>query len=100
MAESLKRIAWSRDKETQDRINYYMFQKAKSILTEGTASPAQLAMSQRIYNQTVNLFAACMICATNPTIGAAIDAGNAVTKTDIEYVVVTDQWENMADAEV
>lgn len=100
MADSLKRIAWSRDKQTQDKIHYYMFQKAKAVLTTGTASQKQLDMSQRVYAQTVNLFAACMICATNATIGTAIDADNTPAESDIEYVVVTDQWENMANAEV
>ncbi|MCK5915727.1 MAG: hypothetical protein KAG92_06280 [Deltaproteobacteria bacterium] len=55
---------------------------------------------ERIYNQSYNRFAAAMINASNATIGAAIDAGTAVSESDIDYVVATDQWAAMADAGV
>ena len=100
MANAIKRIQWSRDKETQDRVTFYMFQKAKAVLTAGTAGTKQLELSERVYNGTFNKFAACMICASNATIGTAIDAADTVADSDIEYVVGTDQWANMADAEV
>ncbi len=100
MANAIKRIQWSRDAETQDRVTYYMFQKAKEVITAGTADQKQLDLSARVYNQSFNSFAACMICASNATIGAAIDGATDVADSDIEYVVGTDQWANMADAEV
>ena len=100
MADSIKRIQWSRDKETQDKVLFYLFQKAKAVSTAGTAAQAELDFADRVYAQTCNMFAACMICATNATIGAAIDGDNAVADSDIEYVVGTDQWANMANAGV
>jgi hypothetical protein len=100
MANAIKRIQWSRDAEVQDRILYYLFQKAKATSTTGTAAQSELDLAGRVYGQTVNLFAACMVCATNTTIGAAIDADASVVDNDIEYVVVTDQWANMAAAGV
>lgn len=100
MADSIKRVQWSRDAETQDRVLYYLFQKAKAVKSESTPAADELALADRVYNKSVNLFAACMVCATNATIGAAIDAGNAASDSDIEYVVVTDQWANMAAAGV
>ena len=100
MANATKRFQWSNDKETQDRITFYLFQKAKAVLTAGTADQDELDFSSRIYNQSYNKFAASMICASNATIGSAIDAGDAVSDSDIEYVVVTDQWANMAAAGV
>lgn len=100
MADALKRIQWSRDKETQDRVLYYLFQKSKAVLTKGTAAQKELDIANRVYSQKVNLFAACMICAANPTIGAAIDAGKPVSDSDIEFVVGTDQWDKLASAEV
>lgn len=100
MADAIKRIQWSNDKETQDIITYYLFQKAKAVLTAGTAPQAELDFAQRVYNQSYNKFAASMICASNTTIGAAVDAGNTVAESDIEYVVTTDQWANMAAAGV
>ena len=100
MANAIKRVQWSNDKETQDRITFYLFQKAKAVLTAGTADQAELDFSERIYNQSYNKFAAGMICASNATIGTAVDAGNVVAESDIEYVVGTDQWSNMAAAGV
>jgi len=100
MADSIKRIQWSRVLMNQDKVLYYLFQQAKAVLTAGTAAQPELDLASRIYGNTVNLFAACMICASNSTIGTAIDADNAPSESDIEYVVVTDQWENMANAEV
>ena len=100
MANAIKRIQWSRDLETQDRVTYYMFQKSKEVITAGTAAQKELDLAARVYNESFNKFAACMICATNATIGAAVDAANDVADSDIEYVVATDQWANMADAEV
>ena len=100
MADSIKRIQWSRDKETQDKVLYYLFQKAKDVITEGTAPQAELDFADRIYNQSFNVFAASMICASNATIGAAVDDETAVAESDIEYAVATDQWANMANAGV
>ena len=100
MADSIKRVQWSRDQQTHDRVSFYLFQKAKAIITAGTAGTAQMDFCDRIYNESYNKFAAAMICVSNPTIGAAVDAGSAVADSDIEYVVTTDQWAAMADAGV
>lgn len=100
MADSIKRVQWSNENETHDRISFYLFQKAKEVVTAGTAGTAQMDFCERIYNQSYNRFAAAMICASNATIGAAIDAGTAVSESDIDYVVATDQWVAMADAGV
>ena len=100
MANAIKRVQWSNDKQMQDRISFFLFQKAKAILTANVAPTPQLDFAKRIYNQTYNKFAAGMICASNATIGDAIDGDTAVSDSDIEYVVVTDQWVAMADAGV
>ncbi len=100
MANSIKRVQWSRDAETQDRVTYYMFQKSKEVITLGTADQKELDLAARVYNQSFNSFAACMICASNATIGSAVDAGTLVADSDIEFVVGTDQWANMSLAEV
>ena len=100
MANAIKRIQWSRDAQTQDTVVYYMFQKAKLVSTAGTASQSQLDLAGRIYNQSVNMFAVCMVCATNSAIGSAIDSGAAVLEGDLDWVVTTDQWDNLAEAGV
>lgn len=92
MADSIKRIQWSRDKQTQDRVLYYLFQKAKAVVTAGTDPQDQLDLANRVYSQSVNLFAACMICATNakengwrakPAAGATIAPRPAAAQKNI-----------------
>ena len=100
MADSIKRIQWSRDAENQDRILYFLFQKAKAIRVAGTSDQKENDLCDRIYTNTVNKFAACMLCATNATIGEAIDGDNSVSDSNIEYVIATEQWDTLVAAEV
>jgi hypothetical protein len=81
-------------------MHFYLFGKAKAVMAEATPATDQLELAQRVYAGTVNLLAVGLICATNATIGAAVDAGNAVSESDIEYVIVTEQWANLAAAGV
>jgi hypothetical protein len=81
-------------------MHYYLFAKARLVRAEAAPAADQLALADRIYNGTVNLLAVGLVCSTNATIGAAVDAGNAVAESDIEYVILTDQWANMAAAGV
>ena len=98
MADSLKRITWAKDAQVQDRIDFYLFQKAISIMAQETPDADELAFSKDVYVGKVNLLACAKVVVSNATIGAVVDAGNAVSESDMEYVIATDQWHNMAVA--
>lgn len=98
MADSAKRMTWAKTAENQNRVDYYLFQKALSVMAEETPNADQLAFAKQIYSGQHNSLACAKVVASNSTIGTAVDADNAVSETDIEYVVVTDQWDNMAVA--
>lgn len=98
MADSAKRITWAKTEENQMRIDYYLFQKALSVMAEVTPNANQLAFAKQVYNGQHNLLACTKVVVSNATIGSNIDTGTDVPEADIEYVVVTDQWQNIADA--
>ena len=98
MADSLKRISKAKDAQFQDRIDYYLFQKSLSVMAEASPDADELAFAKKVYAGEHNLLACAKVVVSNATIGTAIDAGNQPSEGDIEYVVVTDQWNNMAVA--
>ena len=100
MADSLARMRWARDKATQDRMHYYLFEQAKAVKAATSPDADELALANRVYDGSVNLLSVGLICSVNATIGAAIDAGTEVLETDIQYVVTVDQWAAMAAAGV
>jgi len=98
MADSLKRITWAKDKQNQDRVDYYLFQKALAVMALETPGADDLAFAKMIYVGSHNLLACAKVVVSNTTIGAKIDVGTAVPDSDIEYVVMTEQWTALAGA--
>ena len=98
MADSAKRMTWAKTAENQNRVDYYLFQKALAVMAETTPDADDLVFAKQVYSGAHNSVACAKIVASNATIGTAIDADNTVTEGDIEFVVVTDQWHNMAVA--
>ena len=98
MADSLKRVVWAKDAQNQDRINYYLFQKSLAVMAEATPDPDELAFARNIYAGDFNAFACAMVVVSNATIGAVIDADGTPSENDIDFVVSSDQWANLAGA--
>lgn len=90
MADALKRINAARDKEFQDKVAYYMWQQANTVLDNATPDADDLDLAKGILSRQVNYEDMAMVAMTNGTIGSKIDAGTAVPDSDIEYVIVTE----------
>ena len=90
MADSLKRITAARDKQFQDRVSYFMWQQANAVLDTETPNEDDLALAKGVIARQINVEDMTMIVITNATVGIAIDAGNAVSDSEIEYVVATE----------
>ncbi len=90
MADALKRIAKARDKEFQDRVAYFMWQQANTVLDNATPNADDLALAKAVIARQVKMEDMAMVAMTNATIGGKIDAETDVPDSDIEYVVVTE----------
>ena len=90
MADAAKRISKTKDLSFQDRCTYYMYQKAAAVFAEATPDADDLLLAKALWANKVSMQDIARIVVTNATIGAAIDAGNDPTESDIEYVIVTD----------
>lgn len=106
MADSLKRINKARDKEFQDRVMFYMWNRANAILdaekeTPGSTDSDDLSLAKAIFANQVRSDDMTMIVLTNATIGSAVDADSAVSESDLEYVVSTEnKFNDLAQAYV
>jgi hypothetical protein len=89
MTDALKRISKTKDQAFQDRCTYYMYQKATAVFAESTPDADDLLLAKALWSNKVSMQDIAKIVVTNSTIGAAIDAGNEVSESDIEYVIVT-----------
>lgn len=89
MANALKRISQTKDQAFQDRCAYYMYQKAAAIFAAAEPDADDLLLAKALWANKVQMQDMARIVVTNATIGAAIDAGNDPTESDIEYVIVT-----------
>lgn len=98
MADSLKRSEWAKDKQTHDRIQYWLYQKAMAVFAEETPAADSLAMARKIYRGEADLYIAACVMAANTSIGTAVDAGSTPPDSDLEWAV-GDQWANMAAAD-
>jgi len=90
MADALKRINMARDKEFQDKVAYYMWQQANTVLDVTTPDTDDLDLAKGILARQINYEDMAMVAMTNATIGGHIDAGTAVSDSEIEYVIVTE----------
>jgi len=103
MADSLKRVEWAKSAQNKDRCRFYAFQKAQSVLLAEKAEPGsqnadELTYAREVFGGGGEMETVAMIVAQNETIGAAIDAGNAVLEGSMQWVIFTDQWNNIATA--
>jgi hypothetical protein len=99
MADALKRITAARDKEFQDRVSFYMWHKANTVLDDETPNADDLSLAKAIIARQVNAEDMTMVVITNSTVGAKVDAGNAVLDSEIERVVVSDtKFHDLAEA--
>ena len=104
MADSLKRITKAKNKQFQDRVNYYLWEKAREVLaaekiTPGSQNVEELAYSKRIFANQAPVISAAMAIITQTTIGSAIDSDAVVSDTDIESAVKIDQFRAIAVAD-
>ena len=90
MADALKRIQKARDKQFQDRVAFYMWQQANSVLDASNSDADDLELAKKIIARTVDVEDMAMVVITNATIGSDIDSDTNPTDSDIEYVVVTE----------
>jgi len=97
MTDAIKRISKSKDAQFQDRVRYYMWDRAKEILAESTPNTDDLALAKAVYAGQVAEQHMALMCITNTSIGSSIDAGSEVADTDIEWAIKTDnQFHNLA----
>ena len=89
MPNSTLRMNITKDKSFQDRCMYYMYQQADVVFNQGTPDADDLLLAKALWAGQVNIEDMARIVVTNATVGAAIDAGNAVPDSDIEYVITT-----------
>jgi hypothetical protein len=89
MADAMKRMNKTKDKAFQDRCEYYMYQKAAAVFAQGTPDANDLLLAKALWAGQVNVVDMARMVVTNSTIGTAIDADNAVSESDIEYVIIT-----------
>jgi len=89
MTDALKRISKTKDQAFQDRCTYYMYHKATAVFAESTPDADDLLLAKALWSNKVSMQDIAKIVVTNSTIGAAIDAGNEVSESDIEYAIVT-----------
>jgi len=90
MADALKRMYMAKTDGFQKRCCWYMYQKAAVIFAQDPPDADDLLLAKALWANQVKLEDMAMIVLTNSTIGDAVDAGNAVTESDIEYVIITD----------
>lgn len=88
MTDAIKRIGTARTKQFQDMNEYYIRAKATSVLTDGSPDTDDLKLAKAVYSRTVNREDIAMIAVDNSTIGAAIDEGNDIQESWVEYVWV------------
>ena len=90
MADSLKRITKAKDKQFQDRVSFYMWQKANDVMDNENPDVNDLALAKAVIARQVNVEDMTMVVITNGTIGGSIDSDTAVPDSAIEYVVDTE----------
>ena len=90
MADATKRMNISRDNAFQDQCKYYMYQQAGVIFGQAEPDADDLLLAKALWAGKVNAEDMARIVVTNATVGAAVDAGNAVLGSDIEFVITTD----------
>ena len=99
MADASKRMNKTKEPIFQDRCEYYMYQKAADIFAAESPDADDLLLAKALWAGQVNVVDMARIVVTNSSIGADIDAGNAVSESDIEYVIITDTaFHNLATA--
>lgn len=89
MADSLKRMNKVKEGPFQLKNEFYVRQKAESVLSESTPDPDDLKLAKAVFAGTVNIENFTYVSVLNSTIGTAIDAGSAVAENDIEYVWIS-----------
>lgn len=94
MADALKRISKSKDKAFQDRCMYYMYQKAAAVFAQGTPDADDLLLAKALWAGQVKIEDMARIVVTNSSIGTVIDNDTAVSESDIEWAIVTDDTFN------
>jgi len=90
MANSLKRIEKSRDKQFQDRCLYYMYEQADIIFEQTAPDADDLLLAKALWAGQVKSEDMARIVMTNTTVGGKIDTDTDVPDSDIEYTVKTD----------
>jgi hypothetical protein len=90
MSDALKRINKARDPEFQDRVMFYMWVQAVTVLEATTPDTNDLALAKAIFAGSVKAEDMTRVVITNGTIGAKVDSDTAVLDSEIEYVVVTE----------
>lgn len=97
MVDSLKREKYVNLVDFQQRVNYYFRLKASSVLAESTPNVDDLKLAKAIYANAAGVKDMCRIVVVNTSIGTAIDSGDPIPDTDIEWALVTDvQFHNLA----
>lgn len=90
MTDALKRISKAKDQAFQDRCAYYMYEKAATVFEDGTPDADDLLLAKALWANQVNILDMARIVVTNATIGGAIDAGNAVSESDISWMITSE----------
>ena len=90
MADALKRISMAKDNQFQDKVAYFMWQQANTVLDDISPDADDLDLAKAIIARQVNMEDMTMVAMTNATIGGKIDSDTPVPDSDIEYVVITE----------
>lgn len=90
MADSLLRQTMADDKTFKLRCEYYFYERSREVFDLETPAAVDLAFAKAIWAGQVAILDMTKAVITNSSVGANIDAGTAISESDIEWVVKTD----------
>ena len=97
--DAVKRRNIIKDSVFKTRVAEYFYLKANSVLLDDNPVLDELAFAKAIFAGQVKEEDMTRIVAYNSTIGSAIDAGNDILESDIEYSVLNEsRFSMLADA--
>lgn len=104
MADSLKRTTWAKDAQVQDRVRWYLWEKASGVIAAEIANPAsqaaaEVSYAKKVFSGSASFERAAFVVALNAAIGAAVDGDQAVADAAIQ-TAVTALWSTLATADI
>ena len=90
MANALKRMSLSGNKEFKERCKYFMYQHAKTVLDSESPDVNDLKLAQHVWSGMADYQNIALIVLTNATIGSHCDNDETILDSELEYVISTE----------